>query len=266
MLQEAGPVELLSPCTREEALDAAKAAVAGGADALVALGGDGTVHVALQAVGGTSTPLGIVPVGTGNDMAQCFGLPADPAEAAKVVVRKQTRAMDLARLSTADGATRWFGGVLAAGFDAIVNERGNAMRWPKGPRRYDLAILVELARLKPRRYQLVIDGKPEGLEAVLFAVGNIAQYGGGMRICPQADPQDGKLDLVWAEPVSRAKLIRIKPQVYAGTHVLHEKVHQRQAREISIDAPEIVCYADGERIAPLPVKVTAVPGALTLFG
>lgn len=264
-LEKAGPLETLSPRTQKEALEAVKAAVAGGAEAVVALGGDGTVHLALQAVAGTGVPLGIVPVGTGNDMAECFGLPKDPEKAAETIARKETKTFDLAQLSTSDGEKRWYGGVLAAGFDAIVNERGNAMRWPRGPRRYDLAILVELARLKPRRYQAVFDGVATEFEAVLLAVGNVTQYGGGMKICPNADPHDGLLDIVWAEPVSRTTLIRIKPQVYKGTHVEHPKLKQATAKTVSLDAPGIVCYADGERIAPLPVTITAVRDALTLF-
>jgi diacylglycerol kinase (ATP) len=240
-------------------------ALADGVSGIVAMGGDGTVHIALQAVAGTSAVLGIVPVGTGNDMAAGFGVPGDPVEAAERIVAGQTRVYDLARLES-EREQRWYGGVMAAGFDAIVNERGNAMRWPKGPRRYDIAILVELARLKAKRYQLTMDGVAHEIDAVLLAVGNIPCYGGGMRICPDADPTDGKLDVVWAEPVSRSTLIRIKPRVYKGTHIEHPKVKQARVRQIRIDATGIVCYADGERIAPLPVTVTAVPGALTVLG
>jgi diacylglycerol kinase (ATP) len=124
---------------------------------------------------------------------------------------------------------------------------------------------VELARLKPRRYQAVFDGEPKEFEAVLLAVGNVTQYGGGMKICPNADPHDGLLDIVWAEPVSRTTLIRIKPKVYQGTHVEHPKLRQATATTVSLNAEGIVCYADGERIAPLPVTITAVRDALTLF-
>jgi diacylglycerol kinase (ATP) len=268
-LEAAASTRVLFASTREEAEEAGKAAVADGAEALVALGGDGTVHLALQAVAGTSTPLGIVPVGTGNDMATCFGLPTDPVMAASVIVEalqaNRHKAFDLARLTTSEGATRWYGAVLAAGFDAIVNERGNSMRWPKGPRRYDIAIIVELIRLRPRSYTAVVDGQRREFEAVLLAIGNCTSYGGGMKICPDADPHDGLLDVVWAEPVSRATLMRIKPRVYAGTHVDHPKVRQLRAETIELDASGIVCYADGERIAPLPITVSAARQALRLL-
>ncbi|WP_117215455.1 diacylglycerol kinase family protein [Allorhizocola rhizosphaerae] len=241
-----------------------------GGDAVVVIGGDGTVHRALQTVAGTGVPLGIVPTGTGNDMAACFGLPPTPLAAADTIAealrRNKTRQVDLARVTTVDGRIIWYGAVLAAGFDAIVNERGNRMRWPRGPRRYDVAIMLELMRLRPRRYHLVLDGVPCELDAVLLAVGNTAQYGGGMRICPDADPNDGMLHVVWGDPMSRRTLVRIKPGIYQGTHVRHPAVHQARVREISIDAPDIVCYADGERLGPLPITITVQPGALTLLG
>jgi len=268
-LEGAAAIRVLSAGTREEAEKAGKAAVADGAAALVAMGGDGTVHLALQAVAGTSTPLGIVPVGTGNDMATCFGLPTDAPTAASVIAEalqaKRHKTFDLARLTTSEGATHWFGAVLAAGFDAIVNERGNSMRWPKGPRRYDIAIVAELARLRPRSYTAVIDGVPRTFEAVLLAIGNGTSYGAGMKICPDADLHDGLLDVVWAEPVSRATLMRIKPRVYAGTHLDHPKVRQLKAETIELDSAGIVCYADGERIAPLPITVSAAKDALRLL-
>jgi diacylglycerol kinase (ATP) len=244
-------------------------AVADGVAAIVAVGGDGTVHQVLQAVAGTDVPLGVIPAGTGNDFARCLGLPDDLLAAADQVHLALDggayREIDLARLTTPDDAVRWFGAVLAAGFDAVVNERGNRMRWPAGARRYDLAIVLELLRLRPRRYAIALDGVRQELDAVLVAVGNTAAYGGGMRIAPDADPTDGLLDLVYAGPMSRGALMRIKPRIYDGGHLAHPAVHTVRAREIMINAADVVCYADGERISPLPVTITAVPAALRLL-
>jgi len=264
-----GNVERLEAGTPEEAERAAKAAVAGGAAALVAVGGDGTLHLGLQAVAGTDTPFGIVPAGTGNDFATCLDLPTDPLAAADAIATSlrdgTTTNVDLAELVGADGTRRWYGAVLGAGFDAIVNERANAMRWPKGDRRYDLAIFVELIRLRPRPYTIRLDGVPHELDAVLVAVGNTASYGGGMRICPAADPTDGLLDIVVVGPISRTTLVRIKPRVYAGTHVAHRKVSTYRASTVELEAPGITAYVDGERACPLPVTVTSRPGALRLL-
>ncbi|GII22458.1 diacylglycerol kinase [Planosporangium mesophilum] len=263
-------VRLLEAPDAVAAEGACREAVAGGAAALVAVGGDGTVHTALQAVAGTPVPLGIVAAGTGNDFAAEVGLPVRPLDAAEAVADAfaagRTRTVDLAHMRAADGRTRWYGAVLAAGFDAIVNERANAMRFPRGPRRYDVAIVGELARLRPRRYTLRLDGVAHTVDAVLVAVGNTASYGGGMRICPAADPTDGLLDVVVAGAVGRLTLMRIKPRVYAGTHVGHPMVTTFRARTVELEGEGIVGYADGERAFPLPVTIDSVPGALTLLG
>jgi diacylglycerol kinase (ATP) len=263
-------VQVISAPDADAARDAAAAAVAGGAGALVAAGGDGTVHLGFQAVAGTGVGFGAIPLGTGNDFVREVGLPLDPFAAADTIVaalRDGTRRpVDLARMEAASGMVRWFGAVLGAGFDSIVNERANRMRFPRGPRRYDLATYAELIRLRPRTYTLRVDGEEHRVEAVLVAVGNTPSYGGGMRIAPAADATDGLLDLVVVGAISRTTLVRLKPLVYKGTHVLHPKVRCFRAATVGIEAEGITAYVDGERAAALPVTVTAAPGALTLLG
>ena len=248
---------------------ACHAAVREGAAALVAVGGDGTVHLGLQAVAGTRVAFGAVPAGTGNDFATDAGAPADPLAAAAALAGAlrdgRTRALDLARMTGADGRQRWYGAVLAAGFDAIVNERANAMRFPRGPRRYDVAIAAELLRLRTRRYSLRLDGRPLEVDAVLVAVGNTRSYGGGMRICPAADATDGLLDVVVGADMGRITLVRLKPRLYQGTHTDHPLVSSYRAATVELSAEGITGYADGERAFALPVTITCVPGALNLL-
>jgi diacylglycerol kinase (ATP) len=263
------PVRLLDAHSSAEAERACHEAVTDGAAALVAVGGDGTVHRALQAAAGRDVGFGVVPAGTGNDFAACTGVRSDPLEAATAIAAAlragSDHRVDLARAVGTDGADRWFGAVLAAGFDAMVNERANRMRWPRGPRRYDLAILLELIRLRPRIYALEIDGADHGFEGTLVAVGNCASYGGGMRIAPAADPTDGLLDVVTAAPLSRATVARLKPRLRDGTHVTDVRVRTFRCRQVRLYADGIVGYADGERIGPLPLEVTCVPGAIRLL-
>src|SRR5690606_8060258 len=263
------PLRQLEADTGATAETACREAVAAGAAALVALGGDGTLHAALQAVAGTSVPFGVVPLGTGNDIAAGFGLPRDPLAAAAALATalrtQRSRPVDLARVTRPGGTERWYGGVLAAGFDAIVNERANRMRWPRGDRRYDLAILAELARLRPRGYRLQLDGEAHEFEAVLVAVGNTVSYGGGIRICPRADPTDGLLDVVVGLAMSRTMLIRLRPAAKRGNHLRHKLVRAYQAREVRLACEGITAYADGERCGPLPITITAVPGALRVL-
>ncbi|MFE7070818.1 diacylglycerol kinase [Streptomyces sp. NPDC057620] len=250
-----------------DALTRARAAVAAGTGALVAVGGDGMAGLALQAVAGTDTPLGLVAVGTGNDFARALGLPVrDPAAAGRTVAEAlkgaRVRDVDLGRV----GGT-WFGTVLASGFDSRVNDRGNRMRWPSGRFRYDLAMLAELAAFKPFPYRITLDdGEVRETEATLVAVGNGPSYGGGMRICADADLTDGLFDITVVGPCSRASLLRVFPQVYKGTHLNHPMVTTHRATKIELAADDITAYADGERLGPLPLTAECVRGAVRVAG
>nr|WP_218849321.1 diacylglycerol kinase family protein [Nocardioides perillae] len=245
----------------DEALDLARAAVERGVDSLVACGGDGLVHLAVQAVARSATPLGVVPAGTGNDVARYLDLPRrDPVAAADRVVARRTRTLDLARCGH-----RWFTTVLAAGFDAVVNERANAMVWPRGQMRYNLATLAELRTLAPRPYVLDLDGEVRHVEATLVAVGNGSSFGGGLRITEGALLDDGLLDVVVVRPLTRRRLVAAYPRLFRGTVAgLAEHEHHR-VRTVTVAAPGIVAYADGERFGALPLTVAADPGALTVY-
>ncbi|TFV62445.1 sphingosine kinase, partial [Geodermatophilus sp. DF01-2] len=243
----------------------AAAAVADGTGAVVAVGGDGAAHAGLQAVAGTGTPLAVVPAGTGNDLALALGVPADPATAAEAaaadLLAGQVRTLDAGR--TGD---RWWSTVLCCGFDSAVTDRANRLRWPRGPRRYDVAILAELARLRPRELTLTLDGEPWTLAATLVAVGNTSWYGGGMRVCPAADPADGAFDVTVVGPVSRRELVRTRPRLTAGTHVEHAAVTVHRAGRVELVGEGLSTYADGEPVASLPAVSVCVPGALRVVG
>lgn len=238
-----------------------------GMDALVVVGGDGIVSLALQVLAQTDIPLGIVPAGTGNDHAREFGIPrSDPAAAANVIVDGRTETVDLGRIRGTDGTDRWFGTVMAAGFDSLVTDRTNRMRWPHGRMRYNVAMVAELSKLRLLPFRLTFDGGEElDTDLTLAAFGNTKTYGGGMRICPNADPTDGLLDVTMVASASRIKLIRLFPTVFKGTHVDLDAVRTARARVITVDSPGINAYADGEFICPLPVEVSAVSGALKIL-
>ncbi|BCY12431.1 diacylglycerol kinase family protein [Actinoplanes sp. L3-i22] len=263
------PVRLLAADTGVAAEQACHRAVADGAVALVAVGGDGTVHRALQAAAGRPVGFGVVAAGTGNDFASAVGVPPDPLEAAAgitaALAADRDHRFDAVLAADAAGRERWFCAVLAAGFDALVNERANRMVRPRGPRRYDLAIALELARLRERVYTLEIDGETRTVAAEIVAVGNAASYGGGMRILPDADPADGLLDVIWAGGLGRGGLARLKPRLRLGTHVTDPRVHVLRARRVRVHAEGIIGYADGERLGPLPLDLKVVPGAIRLL-
>lgn len=256
----------------EQLLASARRALARRPDALVVVGGDGMVNLGVNLVVGTKVPLGIVPSGTGNDMARGLGIPHEDTEAAiralEAALAAGPRTIDAARIRWDDAGERgerWFACALSAGFDAIVNERANAMRHPKGPSRYILALLAELVRLRPIRYRLDLDGRVVEVDANLVAVGNNVSFGGGMKITPGALVDDGLLDVCVVRPLSRVNFLRIFPRVFQGTHVSHPNVTIERAKRVRIEAEGIVAYGDGERIAPLPIDVEVVPGALRVL-
>ncbi len=255
-------VEILEGVDGADALQLCRAAVADRVDALVAVGGDGMAHLVLQACAGTMTAIGIVPTGTGNDLANALGLPRkDPAASADLLVTAPVREIDAVRVGAA-----WFACVLGAGFDGAVNDRANRMRWPRGRRRYDLAVVAELRTYRPGHYRLTLDGVSSEVEAMLIAVGNAPSYGGGMRVCPDADLTDGLVDVVVVGPLSRARFLRLFPGVFRGTHVRDPSVRVQRAREVTIEGPERTVYADGELIGALPVTCVVEPGALRVIG
>jgi diacylglycerol kinase (ATP) len=139
------------------------------------------------------------------------------------------------------------------------------MRHPKGPSRYIIALLAELARLKPLAYRLTLDGEVIETKAVLVALGNGVSLGGGMKITPDAQLDDGLLDVLMVKPLSRFNFLRIFPRVFAGTHVTDPRVRIERAKTVRIEADGIVAYGDGERIAPLPIDVEVVPGAVRVL-
>ncbi|MET1060281.1 MAG: diacylglycerol kinase [Nocardioides sp.] len=239
----------------------AEAAVSDGAEALVVVGGDGMVHLGVQVVAGTDTPLGIIPAGTGNDVARYLDLPrTDAAAAADVVIGSRRRRIDLAR-----SGDRYFVTVLAAGFDAVVNERANRMSWPKGQMRYNLATLAELRTFEPIPYTLELDGATRRLDAMLVAVGNGPSFGGGLRITEGALIDDGMLDVVIIKPMTKPDLIRTYPKLFKGTHIHHPQYEHHRVHEVTVAAPGIVTYADGERFGALPLTISCAPGALTVI-
>lgn len=252
----------------------AHAALRGRPDALVVVGGDGMVNLGVNLVAESRVPLGIVPSGTGNDMARGLGIPHDDTEAAirflGEALERPARTIDAARMrwTDADGARfeRWFACALSAGFDAIVNERANLMRRPKGPSRYILALLAELTRLTPMHYRLELDGEPLEVDGLMVSVGNNVSLGGGMKITPDAVLDDGMLDVMIVAPLSRVAFLRLFPKVFQGTHTALAQVEMRRVRRIRIDADTpVAVYADGERIAPLPLDVEVAPGALRVL-
>ncbi|WP_077090718.1 diacylglycerol kinase [Mycobacterium rhizamassiliense] len=251
----------------EDARYLAGAALERGTDALMVTGGDGVVSNALQVLAGTDVPLGIIPAGTGNDHAREFRIPTkDPEAAADIIVDGWSETVDLGRIRDDKGVNKWFGTVAAAGFDSLVTDRANRMRWPHGRLRYYTAMIAELSQLRLLPYRIVLDGTKEiDADITLAAFGNTRSYGGGMLVCPNADPTDGLLDITMLTGASRTKLLRLFPTVFKGTHVDLDEVTTARARSIYVESPGINVYADGDFACALPAEIYAVPAALRVL-
>lgn len=223
---------------------------------IISIGGDGLAHLVLQLAVPASIPFVIIPGGTGNDFSRSLGYSRqDLIALLKKVISVPALPVDLGNVDS-----EWFGAVLSTGFDSVVNERANSLRWPKGAARYNAAIALELPRFRAISYELTVDGTTMQIEAMLIAVGNGQSYGAGMNICPDALLNDGLFDLVILEPVSTIEFIKVFPQVYSGKHIHHPQVRTMRAQKVRIDGASIA-YADGERIGPAPVSAECIAGA-----
>ncbi len=269
-------VEDLSAATLAQATDRARAAAVQGLDALVVVGGDGMVHLGVNVVAGTGLPLGVVAAGTGNDIARSLGLPRGDVEASVAAIEHGLldgpRRVDAVRVgSPVHAAHEWYLGVLSCGFDAAINARANQMTWPRGSGRYVRALAAELGRFRPYGYRVTLDDSVWESAGTLVAVANIPWIGGGLKIAPDAVVDDGLLDVVVAGPFTKPGVVRIFPGIYQGRHVGHPAVDIRRSRSVLIEPLTAlgpvppVAFADGERVGPLPLRVTVDPGALSVL-
>jgi diacylglycerol kinase (ATP) len=236
-------------------------------DALVFVGGDGMAHLGTNLCAGKNIPMALIPAGTGNDAAAMLGMPlTDTAQSVRLVLEGlvSPKRIDAIKVSHG-GKVTWALGSASAGFDALAAARANAISWPKGPMRYYVAMLLELAKFKPIKYQSVVDGNPRDFEAMLCVVSNTGIYGGGMLVVPGASVTDAKLDVLLVKKMSRLKFVTIFPKVYKGTHITDKDVEIFKASKISIKASGMPIYSDGEYVGQAPFEAEVVPGALTII-
>ena len=223
---------------------------------VLSIGGDGLAHIILQSCVPRRVPFAPLPAGTGNDLVRSLNWPLDEVDNyLDAIINREPEEIDLGLV---DG--EWFAAILSTGFDSIVNERANRLRWPKGPARYNVAIALELPLFKPRSYTITLDDRELRTEAMLIAVANGISYGGGMKIAPKADMRDGLFDVLVLRPVSKVEFIKVFPKVYSGDHLSHPAVEMHRSARVSLSS-SAVAYADGERVGQLPIVAECIQGA-----
>jgi YegS/Rv2252/BmrU family lipid kinase len=248
--RDADHVEILA----REAASVDGAVVAG-------VGGDGTLSRIADGLADTAATLGVIPAGTGNDFARSFNIPFDPVSACNILLNGQTVPLDTGRLNG-----RIFLNVVGAGLDAeVVADANRIFKKLSGSLGYLLALLKQLVFFKPANIHILVDNKEFTACAWLVAVANACYYGSGMKVAPDADPQDGLADVIIVENIHRLNFLRLFPRVYAGRHTTHPAVRVLRGKEILItsDRPLHV-HADGDLYGQTPLHVTMVKHGLRL--
>jgi diacylglycerol kinase (ATP) len=243
----------------------AKEAAAGGG-LVVAAGGDGTVAEVVEGLVGTSADLAVLPLGTGNDLARTLGFGTDIQAATTAALAGEPWTVDVYRWECGVRAGHGIN-VAGCGFDAVVAQRINhGYRWLRGTQAYVAAVLESLVRYQPARVRLAVDGVEVDTTAMLVAVANAQSYGGGMRVAPAARLDDGLLDVVIVEGLSKVAFLRAFPQVFRGAHVDHPRVRVLRGRVVEVDAdPGLPILADGELVGGSPARFEVVPRALRVM-
>jgi diacylglycerol kinase (ATP) len=225
-------------------------------EGVISVGGDGLAHLVLQLVVPRSIPFAVIAAGTGNDIVRSLGWSLDDSTSyLNHVTSSQATPIDLGNVDS-----EWFAAILSTGFDSVVNEKANAMVWPRGQQRYNVAIALELPRFAPIEYQITTDTRTFTTKAMLIAIGNGRSYGGGMLVCPHAKLDDGLFDVMILKPISKLEFIKVFPRVFSGSHITHPAVEIFRTKKIELSA-DAIAYADGERIGPAPISAECIAGA-----
>lgn len=251
----------------EHARELARAAAESG-DVAVAFGGDGLAGACAGAIAGVPLAvLGVLPCGRGNDLARVLGIPSDPVAAAGVIAAGRERALDL---GTVNGRT--FVGIASAGFDSDANRIANEAPSWLGNLVYAYGALRALIAWRPARFELELldgaDAAPQrrSFSGYSFAAANSKAYGGGMFIAPDAELDDGLLDVVLTEHVSKLRFVASLPKVFSGRHVDNPEVHVVRAAQLKVSADRpFTVYADGDPIAELPATIGILPQPLRVL-
>lgn len=249
-----------------DARDAAERASRDGAEIVVAVGGDGTLNEALNglmSVPQTIRPaLAFVPGGTGNIFARALGLPTRPAGLLELLLGGKRRRLDVGQVNE-----RYYATVAGVGFDGELV--GRVTRWPRlvgSKPMHVAAFLGTLLVYRSPSARVTIDGLERGVALTFLAAANTDWYGGGLHIAPGARPDDGVLDIVYTDALTRAGTVAVAVGAFSGRHVEHRGVTRVLAREVTVDADVPVgIHADGEWLGRAPAAIRVVPQALDVM-
>jgi len=235
----------------------------------VIVGGDGSVNEAVNGIAGREdVEIAVIARGTGWDFARSLGLPRNVDRAVDVAVSGRTRTIDLGRatyrLWAGGEAQSWFANVASAGMSGAIAQRANDTTKALGGKvSYVWATFAVFARWSNTEVEVTVDGEARRARMHDVIVANGPYFGGGMKICPEAEPDDGALDVLLIGDVTKRDLLLTMPKIFRGTHLPHPKAELLRGARVSVEAPEpLPIELDGEQPGTTPVRFELVPQAL----
>ena len=226
----------------------------------VGVGGDGTMHYMVNELAGSGKRLGIIPMGSGNDISLNLGIPPSVEESCKVITGGKTVSLDLGVIND----RYYYLCIAGSGFDSQVNDLANNTRFPvKGPSKYTYSVYKTLITFRSKKFSFSYDGQVRDLDGMMVAAANMPSYGGGMKITPDASPQDGMFDVCIIKKMSKLHFIKVFPKVFQGKHTDDPNVEIFRTKELTLDSEyNFSVFADGEYICRLPATFKMAPGMI----
>ncbi len=229
----------------------------------ISVGGDGTLHYMANVLAGTDKNMGAIPTGSGNDITTTLGITPDVEKCCQIIKNGKIKRIDLGIIND----KYYYLCIAGSGFDSQVNYLANNTRFPiKGPLKYTYSVYKTLITFRPKKFFINYDNNKREIYGMMIAASNMPTYGGGMKITPDADPEDGLFDVCIIKKMSKIHFIKIFPKVYEGKHIYDKHVEIFKTTALTLDSEyPFSVFADGEYICKLPASFKIVPKKLNFI-
>jgi YegS/Rv2252/BmrU family lipid kinase len=247
----------------QDMMNATKKNLKNGFTNFIGVGGDGTIHYMANILAGTDKNLGVIPTGSGNDIAVNLGLPSDVKSCCRIIKKGATKRLDLGLIND----KYYYLCIAGSGFDSQVNDLANNTRLPlKGPAKYSYSVYKTLITFKSKKFFMDYNNSQREVFGMMITASNMPSYGGGMRITPDADPEDGLFDICIIKRMSKLHFIKVFPKVYEGKHIEDSNVEIFRTSYLKLDSEyRFSVFADGEYICKLPASFKVAPKKLNFI-
>ena len=229
----------------------------------IAVGGDGTLHHMVNALAGSNKNLGIIPMGSGNDIAINLGIPDDIKKCCRIIKQENIGKLDLGLIND----KHYYLCIAGSGFDSEVNDLANNTRYPiKGPSKYTYSVYKTLLTFQSKEFTVTSNDDGRNIYGMMIACANLPSYGGGMKIAPDASPSDGLFDICIIKRMSKLHFIKVFPKVFEGKHTDDPNVEIFRTKEMKLESNyDFSVFADGEYICKLPAVFKVAPRKLNFL-